>query len=203
MFLKSCLVGLAMTSLLSFAQHAAAQQETAAEKKEAKVTTTETTTTVAADPAEQKVPLKLKVFKLKHCKPSEIAQLLAGPNNFGGAAHLDEKRLLFVRGPEEQIKRIETVVKALDVPAEKLEKHTIGNLHLIPLRNSSAGSVQSILNQLALHTSTVQLGKASVIVLRDTDKADVEQILEVVSELDQADSRETTTKTDVETAERR
>jgi type II secretory pathway component GspD/PulD (secretin) len=203
MLWKSCLLGLAMTSLLGFAQLASAQRQTTADKNETTVTKTETTTTAPAETTEPKLALKLKVFKLKHCKPSEIAQLLAGPNSFGGAAHLDEKRLLFVRGPQERIKRIETVVNALDVPPEKLEKHKIGSLHLIPLRNTKSGSIQSILNQLGLHTSTVQLGKASVIVLRDTDEADVEQVEEVVAELDQADSIDATTKTDLEAAIRR
>lgn len=225
MLWKSCLTGFAMTSLLGFAQPAAAQQETTAEKKETKKTTTETTATVPGEPGETKVALKLKVFKLKHCQPSELAQLFAARHtNYPPeltvqaqtsqaqaatasprsaeplhTAFDDAKRLLLVRGSPRQIQELEKLVKSFDMPAEKLEKQKLGSLHLIPIRNAQASNIQSILSQLGLSSNAVQLGKASVIVLRETDEEDVEQILEVVSELDQADSDETTTTTETTT----
>jgi type II secretory pathway component GspD/PulD (secretin) len=220
MFWKHCLIGLAMTSLLGYAQPAAAQQETTAEKKETKTNTTETTTTVPGEPGETKVALKLKGFKLKHCQPSEFAQLFAARHtNYppalatqehaaaagsqsAAALHTafdDAKRLLLVRGSPRQIQELEKLVKAFDMPAEKLEKQKLANLHLIPIRNVQASNIQSILSQLGLSSNAVQLGKASVIVLRDTGEEDVEQIEQVVSEFDRTDADETTTKTETTT----
>jgi vacuolar-type H+-ATPase subunit I/STV1 len=229
MLRKSCLVGLALTSLLGYSQLVTAQEEVSSEKKATKTTT--------AENQPRKLVRKLKVFKLQHSKPSELAQLFAARHTafsaFGGAgsapgapglaahdveatasaaanrekpmadqpvntAHDDEKRVLFVRGSEDQIKRIEKLVKAFDVPAAKLEKQKWDDLHLIPIRGADAGNIQSILSQLGLSTHAVQLGETSVIVLQESDDEEADQILEILSELESAEDRATTKKTTTE-----
>jgi hypothetical protein len=221
---KYCLLGLALTSLLGYSLEVTAQQGASGGKKESKTTATEE--------QPRKVARKLKVFKLQHVKPSEVAQLFAVRHTvysgFGGAgavavdrgfaagdvespasaanrektasdqpvntAHDDEKRLLLVRGSDDQIKRVEKLVKSFDMPAAKLEKQKWGDLHLIPIRSGRADNIQSILSQLGLSTHAIQLGDASVIVLQESDDDEADQILEILSELDTVDTERKTTE---------
>ena len=74
MFWRLCLCGFVLTSLLG-RQDLAAAQARQAETTAAKETQTETTTTTTAEP--KKEPRKLQVFKLKHCLPSQFAQLMS------------------------------------------------------------------------------------------------------------------------------
>ena len=67
---------------------------------------------------------------------------------------------------------------------------------------AEAGNIQSILSQLGLSTHTIQLGEASLIVLQESDDEEVDQILEVLSELESAKPEKITTETTTTTEER-
>jgi type II secretory pathway component GspD/PulD (secretin) len=123
-----------------------------------------------------------------------VRTIAVAPMNINVAAN-DEKNLLFVRGTSDQVARVEKLVKALDVPADKLEKQSFGDVHILPLKHSENGEIQSLLSQLGINTQAVQLGKASVIVIQDSDDDEIEQIEEVVTKLDRAGESDSGAKT--------
>lgn len=108
------------------------------------------------------------------------------PPHHVNVAFDDDKGLLFVRGPADQIDRIEKLVKALNVSPDKLEKQTIGKLHLVPLRHSEVGQVQGVLSRLGMSAYTVQLGKASIVLVREGDEDEFEQIQQVIAKFEKA-----------------
>jgi hypothetical protein len=126
----------------------------------------------------------LKIFELEHVDPQDIVRLLAmrdgqmapGTAGFRGqvrdpfgtgarqvhaqdgralmiAVH-PEERLLFVRGSEEEIEKVEELVEAFDVEDGKVEKQQLNNMHLFPVDREKASQVQSTLSRLQLPRQT-------------------------------------------------
>ena len=223
MFRKRFSLGLTAISLLGLPSFLWAQEEAgkAANSAQRQENRTEAAPAATTEVARKERP-KIKTFELKHANPSELAQFIsyrtqattgglpsagfgaAPAGGFGQAsmppqapnvAFDDERRLLIVRGTSGEISRIEKLVRALDVSAEKIEKQSFGNVHLIPLRNSEAVQIQSVLSQLGVSTNAVQLGKASVIVVHDAENDEAEQIEELIAMLDKPGKRSTGART--------
>src|SRR5690349_15804549 len=66
-------------------------------------------------------------------------------------AYDPEAKLLFVRGPDDQVRKVEELVKALDVPNDKLQKADFGDLHLIPVRHDKLPQVARTLSMLRIN----------------------------------------------------
>jgi type II secretory pathway component GspD/PulD (secretin) len=211
---KTCCLGLITISLVVHSGDAVAQTEQPVKEAD---------TSAEA----KRVERRLQVFELKHCQPSDFAQLLAIRRQRelrivespGGAltevreiamlpenlnvAFEDRKRLLFVRGTAKGIQAIEKLVKTLDAPPDKLGKQTWEEVHLFPVRHAEAGSIQAVLSQLGFTTHAASLGKASLIVVLQAEDEDLEQIQEVIAKLDQAEAATTTVETTTATEQTR
>lgn len=102
----------------------------------------------------------------------------------------NENSVLFVRGSKKQIKEIEDLVKALDVPADKLKKQKIGDTQLIPIHKENVNQVRTTLSQLQLQHQLITVGDAAMVVIAhdgsDEQKAHAEQVEQVISKLEAA-----------------
>ena len=96
-----------------------------------------------------------------------------------------EQKILFVRGSDEQIKKVEELVKAFDVEVQDVKRHTYEDVRLIPVRGSSASQVQSTLSQLNLQGQLLPMGDVSLIVFRadDSNQEKIEQAEQVIEKL--------------------
>lgn len=138
-------------------------------------------------------PLHLKIFALKHRNPEEIKVLLSqipttepvAPANALRVGSEPQKKSLFLRGSEKDIKRAETLLKAIDVPDEKIVKGDIEGLMLLPLKHAKPSVVSSVLSQLGVTgVRTLQLGKVSAFVFLSKDD-NTKQFCEVVEALEE------------------
>jgi hypothetical protein len=102
----------------------------------------------------------------------------------------NDNNVLFVRGSKKQIKEVEDLVKALDVPADKLKKQKIGDTQVIPIHKDNVNQVRTTLSQLQLQHQLITVDDAAMVVVShdgsDEQKAQAEQIEEVISKLDAA-----------------
>lgn len=102
----------------------------------------------------------------------------------------NENNVLFVRGSKKQIKEIEDLVKALDVPADKLKKQKIGDTQLIPIHKDNVNQVRTTLSQLQLQHQLITVDDAAMVVVShdgsDEQKAQAEQVETVISKLEAA-----------------
>jgi len=99
-----------------------------------------------------------------------------------------EAKLLFVRGPEDQVRKVEELVKALDVPNDKLQKAEFGDLHLIPVRQDKLPQVARTLSMLRINNQVLTIGDAAMIAVRADGEDDgvAEEVREVISKYDAA-----------------
>jgi hypothetical protein len=116
----------------------------------------------------------------------------------------EEPNLLFVRGSDADIKAVEQLIKALDVPQEQVKKQTIGHIHVLPVKGEHAGQIDSVLAQLQLDAHAVQLGDRHLIVVAADESEEaatnLQQVEEVVSRLgqEQAQPRDESERSDAE-----
>lgn len=96
-----------------------------------------------------------------------------------------EEKILFVRGSDDQIEKVEELVEAFDVEDQELKRHEYRGVRLIPLRSGDAQQVQSTLSQLNLQGQMLQMGEMSLVVFHgdETNKDKVEQAEEVIQKL--------------------
>lgn len=93
-----------------------------------------------------------------------------------------EKKILFVRGSEDQLQKVDELVKALDVANDKLEPSEYGDARLVPVKSSNAPQVQTALAQLELQGQLLNLGDMSLVVIQSNgqDSQEVEQAQQVI-----------------------
>ncbi len=128
--------------------------------------------TSAAYPVRQTAPGGLATTA---AQPPTGAERISGYRGAEGQVYMafdPEARLLFVRGPEDQVRKVEELVKALDVPNDKLQKTDFGNLHLIPVRQDKLPQVARTLSMLRINNQTLTIGDAAMIVIRAEDHDD-------------------------------
>ena len=98
-----------------------------------------------------------------------------------------EAKLLFVRGPEDQVRKAEELIKALDVPGDQLKKAQFGDLHLIPVSQDKLPQVSRTLANLRINTQTITIGdRAALAVWADGEDDDdlAEQVRLIVTRSD-------------------
>lgn len=100
----------------------------------------------------------------------------------------DERGLLFVRGPQEKIDEIGQLIEAVDVPADQMKKHQFRGVHLIPIRDGDGERINDVLGQLQIQSTTLNLGEARVIALREEpgdgqSQDQLEQAEQIISKL--------------------
>ncbi|MBW3600815.1 MAG: hypothetical protein KY475_26555 [Planctomycetes bacterium] len=167
-----------------------------------------------ADEKKSKAALKLQIFVLEHAKPAEMMQLLQMPMYGGGFAGQrygsgypatlgyraqetpgaqplriaadEEKRILFVRGPAEQLDEVARVIKAFDAPADQMSQgEQVEGRFVIPLRHADAQRVTGILQQLQFPSQTLHVGGVTVLAV-NAEGEELQQIQEVIAKLDAA-----------------
>ncbi len=95
----------------------------------------------------------------------------AGRARFAGerALHMAmdvRRRLLLVRGDEEQLARVERLATAFDVPAAALPEGEIEGLLAVRLRHARALDVVNALRQLELHDASIFVPEGKLLVVR-------------------------------------
>ena len=153
---------------------------------------------IAADeeesaPVVKAEPLHIKVVTLKHRTPDELRSLLSqmvaaeaggSPNVTLRAAVDPRTKTLFLRGTEAALKKADLLIKAIDVPGDRLAKLEVEGLLLFPLKHAKPGEVSTVLSQLGVaNVRAMQLGETSVLVLAAKDDS-AKQLGEVIDAVD-------------------
>jgi type II secretory pathway component GspD/PulD (secretin) len=114
-----------------------------------------------------------------------------------------EEKLLFVRGPEDKVNKVEELVNAFDVSKDELEKKKFGGMTLIPVRKDKARQVSRTLAHLQLEGRVITMGDAALVVLRgeDTEDERIKQARQVIekyeaSQIRTQDTEDATNDTD-------
>jgi Ni/Co efflux regulator RcnB len=100
-----------------------------------------------------------------------------------------EAGLMFVRGTEDRVKKVEELIKAIDVSKDELQKASFEGLHLIPVKQDKLQQVTRTLSMLRIANQPMVLGDVAIIVVRDDADEDddvVDQVREIVSKYDAA-----------------
>lgn len=165
-----------------------------------------------ADAAPKQPEIKLQIFELKTATPQDVLQLLRMHGGFPHIANFgasgggypyylqqqnqpnqpqlriaadEQKKLLFVRGPEDQLQGIAKIIESFDAPPEQMEPQMLGDKYIMQLRHSDPGQVSQVLQQLQLSSYVMQYGNRSFLVL-NSKGAELEQAKEIVARLDAA-----------------
>jgi hypothetical protein len=158
---------------------------------------------------------RLKVIKLEQRDPQQLTQVMnlwsevtqssqlqAFPAQAAAAQQQQpqaklaiamdhEKKLLFVRGSEEQLDKIQSLIDAIDVKDDELESLDFAGHRLLPIHGENASQIQSMLGQLGLDGRVIRLGEASLIAYRtDGDAADDEKLEQAEEVINQLSGRE-------------
>lgn len=97
----------------------------------------------------------------------------------------NKAKTLFVRGDEDRLEEVQELVDALDGDSKSFEKVSIGDAHLIPVKNANHSEVTTILQQLQLSATAQQIGDKAVVVLRGDDEELRSQAEQVINALDE------------------
>ena len=96
----------------------------------------------------------------------------------------EEKAMLFVRGPEEQVQEVSRLVKAFDAPADEMtEGEQVEGRFVVPLRRADPQQATSILQQLQFTCQTLEIGETTLLVI-NAEGEDLKQAQEVIARLD-------------------
>lgn len=154
---------------------------------------------------------QLKVFELKHRSPQELMQVfntvhgsaVGGQPGFAGvpgqqtlgfrgtgkddlaiAVH-DQKKLIFVRGSQQQIEKVERLIQAVDMEGGQLKKQEFNGVHLMPVKRDDSSHIQSTLSQLGLGGRMLYVGDQTFVVFqaKDDNAEELNQVEEVISRL--------------------
>ena len=102
----------------------------------------------------------------------------------------EAKKILFVRGSEEQLSKVKKLVDAFDVEQQEMKRHTLGKLSLIPVSQQDAAQIRSTLSQLELESGMLHMGETTLIVFHDDGDqekmAQAEQVIEALCEDEKA-----------------
>jgi hypothetical protein len=113
----------------------------------------------------------------------------------------EEKSLLFVRGPEEQVQEVSRLVKAFDAPADEMtEGEQVEGRFVVPLRHADPQQATSILQQLQFTCQTLAIGETTLLVI-NAEGEELEQAQEVIARLDGASEESAAAEVTSETSE--
>ena len=144
----------------------------------------------AEEQREEQETRKLSIIELEHRSPSEIRRILAlgteaapqrlgfRPTPDGQDLHIatdEERRLLFVRGTEQEVQKIEELVDVYDRPADQVEKHQYNDMYLLPIDAEAAEDTRSLLAQLRYPDELISIGDVQLLVVRGDDREDAEE----------------------------
>ena len=153
---------------------------------------------------ESAVPRQLKTFKLQNitaqdslaavqtllaARAARPAAAAAAPQAAAALAIDAKAKTLFVRGAAEQIDEIQKLLVAIDQPAEKLADAKLESADLLAVKFVPARAVQSVLQQLQINCTVLQMGNAGMIMVA-TDPATKDQLAQVKEVLKTLDVKE-------------
>jgi hypothetical protein len=99
----------------------------------------------------------------------------------------EDSKLLFIRGSQKEIERVQKLIDAIDVPASEMKEQTIGSTYMIPFKQDRAHDVQTILVDLQLDTRSMALEDLHLILVHhgesEESKQNLKQVKQVLSQL--------------------